>query len=98
MSDSKNSNPVVGTITFGPNGGKAETVTEYDPSMPSIDVPSIMRAAGYDEGFAAGVEAAAKLMEENAAEWRKHKGSQPDIAWQLDSEARHIRELLKVQR
>jgi len=50
----------------------------------------------FDEGFAAGIEAAAKLMEENAAEWRKASGhTQPNIAWQLDSEARHIRELLK---
>ena len=50
----------------------------------------------FDEGFAAGIEAAARLMEENAAAWRKggRTHSQVDVAWQLDSEARHIRELL----
>jgi len=52
--------------------------------------------AAYEKGRRDGIEAAAKLMEENAAEWRKASGyTQPNIAWQLDSEARHIRELLK---
>lgn len=44
--------------------------------------------------FNAGLEAAAKLMEENAADWRG-AGSNREMAWQLESEARHIRELKK---
>lgn len=42
---------------------------------------------------AAGIEAAAKLMEENAECFRK--SGQRDIAYQLDAEARHIRELAR---
>lgn len=64
------SNPGTGTITFGPgeehkfevNAGeglkfevKAESVTIVDPNAPAIDVPSLMRASGYAEGFKAGV-------------------------------------------
>jgi hypothetical protein len=101
--DVPDSNLVIGTITFGPGMGhkfevKAESVTIVEQSAPAIDVPSLMRASGYDEGFAAGIEAAAKLMEENASEWRKSTGTQPNIAWQLDSEARHIRELLQEKK
>jgi hypothetical protein len=46
-------NPVIGHISFGP----------VDPNAKPIDVPSIMRAAGYDEGFKAGIEAAVKAVE-----------------------------------
>jgi len=59
-SDDKKSNPVMGVITFGPakDGMRAETIT--DPTgMQPIDVPSLMRTAGWDEGL----EAAAKKIE-----------------------------------
>jgi hypothetical protein len=53
------------------------------------------RAAMRELGFAAGIEAAAKLMEENAACFGK--SGEPHFTWQLEAEARHIRELLKVK-
>lgn len=50
-----------------------------------------MTDSGYPSGYCAALEAAAKLMEENAAEFRE--AGQREVAWQLDAEARHIREL-----
>ncbi len=51
-------NPVVGHVSFGP----------IDPCAKPIDMPSIMHSAGYDEGFTAGIEAAAKAVEDA---WRE---------------------------
>lgn len=52
MSDNKN--PVMGVITFSPGSGSAETVTDPKGMQP-IDVPSLMRAAGFDDGLEAAV-------------------------------------------
>lgn len=60
MSDDKN--PVMGVITFGPGQGlrtelRAESVTVVESGeLPTIDVRSIMRAAGFDEGLEAAVK------------------------------------------
>ena len=82
MSDDNKNNPVVGYVTFGP----------FDPNVKPIDVPNIMLQSGFEKGFAAGIEAAAKLMDENAKCFEK---SGQDVYRQLMAEARHIRELIK---
>jgi len=67
----------------------AGTVEDPDRYLGSIDRDELrdLFAAAYESG----IEAAAKLMEENSACFAR--SGQQDIAWQLTAEARHIREL-----
>lgn len=83
MSDNK---PVVGYVTIGP----AHAV---DPNAPAIDVPSIMRASGFNEGFAAGVEAAARIVDVRLEE--VYGTVDHNLRHDLGPLAQHIRELVK---